>query len=302
MGCRLEAVLLGAVFVVAAAPATAVEYPVRQLTRDLVQEGFPCWSPDGSRLVFSRTPQDPDSPLMGLWLISPLGGEPRQLTRVIGEHPDWSPDGSLIVFDGDFGNCLQVVPAAGGPPIRILPPGQTITKGGNPKWSPDGTRIAFHEDDTLWLYELATGALMAAFSMEDAQPFPGCWTRDGRSLYVVVRQAEFPRATVWLVAADGEQAMPLFTEDTLRYCLDLSPDGELLAFVCCEGRDCNLWVMPAAGGERRVQITSDSAYDDTPRWSPDGNAIAFTSARGGSFDIWLVELNIQEIKAALAAQ
>ncbi len=302
MSSRLWSVGLCAAGLIGASALRAVEYPVQQLTSDPVQEGFPCWSPDGTRIVFSRTPQDPDSPLMGLWLTTPLGGEPRQLTRVIGEHPDWSPDGSMIVFDGDFGNCLQVVAATGGPPIRILPPGQTITKGGNPKWSPDGTRIAFHEDDTLWIYELATGALTAAFSMEGAQPFPSCWTRDSRSLYVVVRQAEFPRATVWLVAADGEQAMPLFTEDTLRYCLDLSPDGELLAFVCCEGRDCNLWIMPAAGGNRRLQISSDPAYDDTPRWSPDGSAIAFTSSRDGSFDIWTVELNIPEIEAALSAQ
>jgi Tol biopolymer transport system component len=303
MSSRLWAVGLWAAGLLGASALRAVEYPVRQLTSDLVQEGFPCWSPDGMRLVFSRTPQDPDSPLMGLWLTTPLGGEPRQLTRVIGEHPDWSPDGSLIVFDGDFGNCLQVVAATGGPPIRILPPDQTITKGCNPKWSPDGTRIAFHEGDTLWLYEPATGALTAAFRQEDKLPIPGCWSQDGDSLYVYLREADSPSAAIWLVSADGEGGRPLTVEtDTVYRYMDLSPDGELLAYVRCEGRDCDLWVMAAGGGERRVQITSGPDYDDSPRWSPDGRTVAFTSSRGGSFDIWLVELDIPAIEATLSPQ
>ena len=278
----------------------ALEYPVRQLTRDPVQEGFPCWSPDGTRIVFSRTPRDPDSPLMGLWLISPVGGEARQLTRVIGEHPDWSPDGRYIVFDGDYGNCIQVIAADGGQPLRILPPAVTVISGGNPKWSPDGTMIAFKEGDTLWIYEAPTGALTAAFRMEDKRPIPGCWSRDGKSVYIWLRERETPQAAIWLVSANGDGGRPLtFEAETAYRYMDLSPDGKLLAYVRCEGRDCDLWVMAAEGGEHRVQITSDPTYDDTPRWSPDGRTIAFTSARGGSFDIWAVELNIPEIEAAL---
>lgn len=297
-----RAATLTLIFTLAVRGAGAVEYPVRQITRDLVQEDFPCWSPDGRQIVFSRTPQDPASPLMGLWLVSPAGGEPRQLMHVIGEHPDWSPDGSLIVFDGDFGNCLQVVAAAGGEPLRILPPAVTLTKGGDPKWSPDGRRIAFRADDTVWIYEPATGGLTAAFSKEGVLLIPGCWSRDGRSLYVVARGSEPSFSTLWLIDLDNAGGWLLLTEVTaaLRY-LDLSPDGKLLAFVRCESRDCDLWIMPAAGGERRVQITAGPDYDDTPRWSPDGRSIAFTSSRGGSFDIWVVELDIPEILAALAA-
>jgi len=301
MNSRLWAAGLCAAGLLGTGALGAVEYPVRQLTSDPVQEGFPCWSPDGSRIVFSRTPQDPDSPLMGLWLITPQGGEPQQLTTVIGEHPDWSPDGAYIVFDGDFGNWLQVVAAQGSEPLRILPPTLALTHGVNPKWSPDGRTIAFHEGDTLWLYEVATGALTAAFSAEGKLPLPGCWSHDGKSLYVYLREAESQQATIWLVSADGAGGAPITTDEAAYRYMDLSPDGKLLAFVLCEGRACDLWLMPATGGERRVQITSDPAYDDTPRWSPDGRSIAFTSARGGSFDIWLVELDIPEITAALAA-
>lgn len=300
---RSVATALCLVFASGGGAVGALEYPVRQLTNDLVQEGFPCWSPDGARIVFSRTPQDPDSPLMGLWLISPLGGEPDQLTRVIGEHPDWSPDGSLIVFDGDYGRCLQVVAAAGGEPLRLQPPAVALTKGGKPKWSPDGHAIAFRADDTLWIYEPATGGLTAAFREEGSLPIPGCWSRDGRSLIIVLRELESPRSAIWLIGADGEGGLPLLAEpDAVLRSPALSPDGKLLAFVRCEGRNCDLWVMPATGGDRSVQLTADAASDDAPSWSPDGGTIAFASDRGGSDDIWLVELNVPEIEAALAAQ
>jgi len=303
MRSRSGAAALCLAFACGAGAAGALESPVRQLTRDLVQEGFPCWSPDGARIVFSRTPQQPDSPLMGLWLISPLGGEPSRLTRVIGEHPDWSPDGSLIVFDGDYGNCLQVVAAAGGEPLRIAPPAVALTRGGKPKWSPDGHAIAFRADDTVWIYELATGGLTAALREEGSLPIPGCWSRDGQSLYIVVRELESPRSAIWRVGANGEGGLPLLAEpEALLRSPALSPDGKLLCFVRCEGRNCDLWVMPATGGERRVQLTADLASDDAPSWSPDGGTIAFSSDRGGSDDIWLVEPNIPEILAALAAQ
>ena len=140
------------------------EYGIRRLTDDPAQDGFPQWSPDGTSIVFSRYGGDAAPEKNGLWLVSPDGGEPRQLTTLLGEHPDWSPDGRYIAFDGDFGNRIQLVSASGGTPIRIVPESIPVLRGGQPKWSPDGSRIAFKEGPNLWVLDVATGAFDRVFS------------------------------------------------------------------------------------------------------------------------------------------
>lgn len=93
------------------------------------------------------------------------------------------------------------------------------------------------------------------------------------------------------------QRLTFETDRPYRY-MDLSPDGTLLAYVTCEGRNCDLWVMPA-DGRRSLQLTAHPAYDDTPRWSPDGTRIAFTSTRTENFDAWIMELDLEQLRAAI---
>jgi TolB protein len=233
-------------------------------------------------------------------LVSPNEGEPHQLTSYIGEHPDWSPDGRYIAFDGDFGNSIQLVSASGGTPIRIVPESIPVLRGGQPKWSPDGSRIAFKEGPNLWVLDVSTGRFDRVFSEQGKIPIPTCWSPDGDEIYVYLRDAENPDASIWAVSVTGEgrRQLTFEGEEVPRYA-DLSPDGSLLAVVWCEGRACDLWVMPSAGGNR-VQITSHPDYDDGPSWSPDGKRIAFISTRSGNFDIWTVEVDVESLRRELA--
>jgi len=103
------------------ADASAQEqYRLRQLTNDPARTGFRRGLRTVGTFLFSRYGKDAAPEKTGLWIVSPEGGEPRQLTAVIAEHPDWSPDGRYIVFDGDFGNRIQLVSAAGGLPSALF--------------------------------------------------------------------------------------------------------------------------------------------------------------------------------------
>lgn len=64
----------------------------------------------------------------------------------------------------------------------------------------------------------------------------------------------------------------------------LSPDGSLVAFVVTtadrqlDDYRSEIWVVPAAGGERR-RLTA-GRRDSAPRWAPDGSSLAFLAGRG----------------------
>ena len=273
---------------------------LRQLTNDMAQDGFPSWSPDGSSIVFSRYGGDTAPEKNGLWLVSPDGGEPSQLTHFLGEHPDWSPDGHYIAFDGDFGNTIQLVSASGGAPVRIVPESIPVERGGQPKWSPDGSRIAFKEGPNLWVLEVSTGRFGKVFSDPDRLPIANDWSLDGNEIYVSLREGPESRNwSIWVISVSGQGQRRLTPEQesTYRYAA-LSPDGSLLAVVWCEERNCDLWIMASTGGPR-VQITSHPSYDDGPSWSPDGTRIAFVSTRSGNFDIWTVDVDTARVRALL---
>ena len=59
--------------------------------------GQPSWSPDGSRIAFSRR--------LAIVTVSSRGGDERPL-GVIGTAPTWSPDGRRIAFGTDTGLAI----------------------------------------------------------------------------------------------------------------------------------------------------------------------------------------------------
>ena len=69
---------------------------------------------------------------------------------------------------------------------------------------------------------------------------------------------------------------------------DWSPDGRWIAYGVMQGGNYDIWIEPAAGGER-IRLTADPAWDRVPRWSPDGRKLLFASNRNGAWNLWTIE-------------
>ena len=114
---------------------------VRQLTRSDGQEGSPSWSPDGSRIVFTRAV--PNGNRSAVYTIRADGTGLRRLRAPTAQYtgPAWSPDGRSIAVGRD-GDLITVSPDGSNP--RRIPGvarrGQFVS---SPAWSPRGERISF---------------------------------------------------------------------------------------------------------------------------------------------------------------
>jgi len=102
-------------------------------TPDYTYDAGPTWSPDGTRIAFSRTGR--------LYVINADGTGLTPLAQGA-EYPAWSPDGAHIAYGtSGGGRALFVVNADGSNPMSLTT--DTLQKG-MPRWSPDGQRLVFY--------------------------------------------------------------------------------------------------------------------------------------------------------------
>jgi TolB protein len=117
---------------------------LRNLTRNIGNDGSPVWSPSGRRVAFVSDREGNDE----VYVMSVGGGNLRNLTRRAGDDgaPAWSPGGKRIAFvSGLRGERGVYVVDADGRRKRNVSPGAA----GAPAWSPDGRRIAFERRVSL---------------------------------------------------------------------------------------------------------------------------------------------------------
>jgi len=77
------------------------------LSGDSKTDGWPAWSPDSKRIVFSRRVQSG----FQIFVMNRDGSGVRQLTDAAGEftNPRWSPDGKKILCGRRLGGISLVV-------------------------------------------------------------------------------------------------------------------------------------------------------------------------------------------------
>ena len=251
--------------------------------------GDSSWSPDGSKVAFTRA-RDPEEGPYEIWVVNADGTGMKQLTRHRGFSiaPAWSPDGTKIVYGSAPGRPpmrLRVMNADGsGNRVLSRNRGEDYT---DPQWSPDGTSIVFSFGrETTRGVDLSIGVIDAddggnvrrLTARGGADEINPNWSPDGRTI-AFERNANFPerQSDIWLMNADGSAERALTTTRAYETNPVFAPDGTRIAFTGDRdnrrlskerlGRGFELYTM-ALDGRDVVRVTTNRRPDLFPDWQP----------------------------------
>jgi Tol biopolymer transport system component len=244
-----------------------------QLTRGKAADTAPLFSPDGRRIVFTRSPRGDRSgnPVSELWVMNADGGGRRKLAAS-GSAPAWSPNSRRIAYVAATYRSRGAAPIA----IKDLDGGHVVVipgKNGNPYWSPNGTLIAFSrvvgDGERTDLAVVGSDGRRPRTIRRRAAALG--WSPGGDIAFT----GQYGSG-VGLISADGRHARRLLR--TSRYAFVWSPDGRRLAFVDGKG----LHVASATGRNPRNVPPKNPNLVGSPAWSPDSRWIAVAFAPNGT--------------------
>jgi Tol biopolymer transport system component/predicted Ser/Thr protein kinase len=261
------------------------------------------WLPDNTGLLASWI--SPNTQKVGLWLISILGGDPRQLSDE-GWSASVSPDGSRIVFlkspaFGDTATEIWLMNANGADQKKIV-----SSKGGelfgSPVWSPDGRWIAYSKfifgfivsNNSIEALEIQSGTSKTVVLEPRIDIGGPKWLPDWRLLYVMDEPSNRTDSNLWALPLD-HSARPTsspkrvtsgngFIDQT-----SLTADGRHLMFVRLKP-EMDVYVAEWTANQARIstprRLTLDDSDDFPFDWTPDGKAVLFISSRTGTPNIF----------------
>jgi len=200
----------------------------------------PAWSPDHSRLAFSRSGQ--------VFVMRPDRSRQRLITR--GDEPTWSPDARQLAFTS--GSGISVVSLGS----RRVRPVTNDPRDAQPAWSPDGTIIAFKRGTNLFTISPQTLSEIQltryvdpppdeSYSLQASHP---AWSPDGSQIAFAggTNGPCFFSFGIRLIDFNGENdrdvpGMSLFSYWNGATGVTWSPDGQRIVF------DAELYVESLPG-------------------------------------------------------
>jgi TolB protein len=234
-------------------------------------EQTPAWSPDGSKIAFAASPDQPHP--FQLYVMNADGTNRRQLTHLPGLSiaPTWSPDGSHIVFlydeNNDGATDIYTMARDGSQLVRVTSLGIGYMA---PRWSPTGDRILFSDEARPNDYDLYTvhpdgsdrRPVAALPSTSETDPD---WSPDGQRIVYSVETGF--TAALHTMKADGTGVVNLHVSGDNPV---WSPDGTKLAYRTWDFFGGyffpNIVATVNADGSDRQDLDSAGGISDSPSW------------------------------------
>ncbi len=241
-----------------------------QMTNGAEGEGSPRWSPDGQTIAFVAKREGEEA--NQIFLISPLGGEARALTKHASAVSDiaWSPDGKLIYFRA--------------------PDPKTEQQKAREKAKDDVFLFdENYQQQHLWRVTVADRS-EHRLTQGDYSVVSFQLSEDGSK--IALHRAPTPllgdmeQSEVWVMDSAGSAARQITHNHVQENDAALSPDNSRVLFVSQANEkfetyyNAKLFVAPVAGGDAKL-ITNGLPYEvERAAWSKDGKSIFFLANMG----------------------
>lgn len=253
------------------------------------------WSPDGSRIRFTRDER--------YWEISAEGKNPHELLpnwhasnpKFFMGAGHWTPDGDFFLFVGGSTEFTQNL--AYGQQIWALDERRSWLHRSNPEpfeltngaivWGSVGFALSWDGRTVystgmiprgeLVRYDGKAKGLVPYFGGISAEYVN--YSKDGKHLvYVTV-----PEGEMWRANRDGSGRMQLTKPTFFPVNPEWSPDGTQILFfdMSSEGRGA-MYTMSSQGGTPKRLLSGDEGRELFPDWSPDGKKIVFQHVPAGA--------------------
>ena len=169
---------------------------------------------------------------------------------------------------------------------------------GNPTWSPDSKQLILSE-----YHRGSHGSLLNDLRLVDVTTKKKSWitqnfralhpvfSHDGQGVFYVAHPSETTQIFYQDIESGKRVQLSHFEGDVQVQNLDLSPDGQMLAFMIQDIiGDVDIAIMNRDGSDFH-KVTNDPEEDVYPVWSSDASAIIYTSYRNSTPNLYRIELD-----------